>query len=902
MTAKYWGVAAMVFTQIASTPTAGAWFSSPFRAMDSSDESTQCQLLGTSILVTIRRRFPKGLTWVGHDMLVDSTDPSVLHVAPRSLFVELPCEPPNRHTLVELCAGIGGIGIGASYGGFRTICQVDKNQLAAGHLEQLRMGDVLCMDITRDDCFRRIHELGHTNISTIAAGFNCQPFSFLGDQRGMKDPRALSLIGALRGVYLLQPSSLVLECTPGAGQNFQVRETLSAFLALMNWKSQDITFDLCAQWPCRRLRWWIICYPMSCKEIPFVAWPTCHQFAAVGNLIPEWPCWSPEELALLRLTPEERTAYFDLYPESNRFLDMNGPAPTFLHSYGNATTSCPCGCRSTGFCSARLDKDGLRGFMIHDSEDSPRFLHPREVAFLLSFPAGIPIMSHLRATLCMLGQSAAPLQSLWVFLHLKVILTGTQDRPFLDIIQDFQTQLMFAKYHLWPVPSTRGEHSITIHTAEGTPLTFRATGPCPLLDLISAERINMSWGQHIILLDGGVRVPSSALLRSEGYYGPYMLIRTMKHQTRNLGAGLLFITLKGGDTDLFELLFLPSGSFVFEALLSAQFVNLPSVTDEGGTLLRHDARLWHSQTIMVFDKVGFGFPSPDLGLHMDFVRQATDWLLTRAANPHDFLIIGLTRVEKGWQQCFGHSLYNPPCEGKTYLFCCLFDQRWSLCKVSIPVAARGEGHFHLDFADGFRHRFVPPRIWQFAEFLEDLWFLDCTHLCIVGSLQQTQRHTCGTVLLGLVAQTLGLLHPQVALHIEDLHAGFALLSAWCITSDPSLRGCGKRTPQEQSVLHKLEVSLKEKGVPADRVEERANLGLQKLGVKELDDAFQSANPWTYLKAIASRPHVSFQWIRADELQQKITARAASKFQIQKTKPNRVTRKPLLHLCGLTLNS
>ena len=99
----------------------------------------------------------------------------------------------------------------------------------------------------------------------------------------------------------------------------------------------------------------------------------------------------------------------------------------------------------------------------------------------------------------------------------------------------------------------------------------------------------------------------------------------------------------------------------------------------------------------------------------------------------------------------------------------------------------------------------------------------------------------------------------------------------------SLCGFGKRSPQEQSVLHKLEVLLKEKGVPADRVEERSNLGLQKLGAKELDDAFQSANPWTYLKAIASRPHVSFQWIRADELQSKIAARAASKFQIQKHK-------------------
>ena len=586
---------------------------------------------------------------------------------------------------------------------------------------------------------------------------------------------------------------------------------------------------------------------------------------------------------LLRLSPDEQVAYFVSHPSMTRILDMSGPAPTFLHSYGNATMECPRGCRSTGFCSARLDRDGLRGFMVHDSEGAPRFLHPREVAFLLTFPAGFPVLSQLRATLCMLGQSAAPLQSLWVFLHHKTILTGQTGRDFLDVIQDFQTQLLFAKFHLWPVPSTRGDHLISVQTSDDIPITFRAVGPCPMIDFLAAEQINSSWGQQVFLLDGGVRVPSSALLRSQGYYGPYMLVRTMKHQSRDLGAGLLIVSVKGGDSDFFKMLFLPCGSFVFEALHSLQITTAPSVTDEDGRFMRLDARLWNSQTLVVFDRVGYGLQASDFGLHMDFVCQATTLLLTFVSSPDDFLIIGITRTTAGWKQCFGHSLTNPPQEGKTYLFCCLFDQHWSLCTVHIPDAECVVGHFHLDFADGFRHRFMPPRIQQFVSFLEDLWFLECSHLCFVNSLCQTQKHTCGTILLGYLALALGLLHSRVVPCLEDLHAGYALLSAFSVSTDVSLCGFGKRSPQEQSVLHKLEVLLKEKGVPADRVEERANLGLQKLGVKELDDAFQSANPWTYLKAIASRPHVSFQWIRADELQSKIAARAASKFQIQKHK-------------------
>ena len=889
VTAKDWGVIAMVLSQICPSPAVGAMFSCPFITRMQQDGHTVCEILGTGNQVTIRKFFPLGVICVGHDMLVDHHDPTVLHVGESSLFVELTPPVASKLTLVELCAGVGGIGIGASLCGFRTICQVDINQLAVGHLHQLRMGSVLCMDITKDNCFRHIHELGHVHVTTVAAGFNCQPFSYLGDCRGMKDSRALSLIGTLRGVYLMQPQSLVLECTPGAGLDFQVRETLSAFLALMNWTSQDITFDLGDQWQCRRVRWWIICYPKTCSEIPFVAWPVSSKYATVGQVIPEWPVWSPEELAILRLNEEELEAYFCTYPDSQRILDMNSPAPTFLHSYGNATGRCPCGCRSTGFCPSRLCRDGLRGFMIHDTDGLPRFLHPREVAFLLSFPAGFPILSKLRDTLCLLGQSAAPLQSLWVFLHLKAILTGVQDRPFLDALQDLQTQLLFAKYHLWPVPSTCEDRQVTVQTTDDITLSFRVVGPCPVLDLLAAERINLSWGQQTFLLDGGVRVPTSALLRSQGFYGPYTLVRTMKHQPRDLGEGLLVVTLQGGDFDCFEMVFIPCGSFIFELLQSEQVPGFSTVTDEHGRLLRLDMRLWHSQTLMVFDRVGYGLCPFDLGLHMDFVGQATCFLHSLVPNPDDFVLIGITRLSTGWQQCFGTSLHQPPQEGKTYLFCCLFDQHWSLCVVRIPNAECVVGNFHLDFADGFRHRYVPPCIQHFVTFLEDLWFLECSHLCFDNTLHQTQKHTCGTILLGYVAHAFGLLHSRAVPRLEALHDGLALLSAMT-TVDLSCRGFGKRSPQEQLVLHKLEVLLKEKGVPPDRVEERANLGLQKLGLKELDDAFQSANPWIYLKAVASRPHVSFQWIRADELQTKIAARASSKFHIQKHKSKQGAKK------------
>jgi hypothetical protein len=43
------------------------------------------------------------------------------------------------------------------------------------------------------------------------------------------------------------------------------------------------------------------------------------------------------------------------------------------------------------------------------------------------------------------------------------------------------------------------------------------------------------------------------------------------------------------------------------------------------------------------------------------------------------------------------------------------------------------------------------------------------------------------------------------------------------------------------------------------------MGLKKVGAAELAAALDSNNPWAYLKAIGSRPHVAFHWLKADEL-------------------------------------
>ena len=52
----------------------------------------------------------------------------------------------------------------------------------------------------------------------MTSGFNCQPWSKLGDGKRSHDERAQSLIHTLHACFFLQAHTLVLECVEGAGQ------------------------------------------------------------------------------------------------------------------------------------------------------------------------------------------------------------------------------------------------------------------------------------------------------------------------------------------------------------------------------------------------------------------------------------------------------------------------------------------------------------------------------------------------------------------------------------------------------------------------------------------------------------------------------------------------------------
>ncbi|CAJ1340118.1 unnamed protein product, partial [Effrenium voratum] len=147
-----------------------------------------------------------------------------------------------------------------------------------------------------------------------------------------------------------------------------------------------------------------------------------------------------------------------------------------------------------------------------------------------------------------------------------------------------------------------------------------------------------------------------------------------------------------------------------------------------------------------------------------------------------------------------------------------------------------------------------------------------------GGRDQAHPATCGTVLLGNLAQALQIHHLWPTNQDEELHAG--ILQAFPQIHQQHI-GCGPA--KESVVLRAVETILLQKGVPTTRVRERAQAALKKIGLQELQQVVQLKNPWPAMKSVASRPSINFMWVAHDELQAQIREKAEDKFKIQPSK-------------------
>ena len=170
-----------------STPTAGEAFTGVVLAKHVYEEGiTECEILGTELTVMAHLMLQTGHRYTLYFYKVDA-DGSLSHT-PESVLVHL--AEATQHSfgeVKELCAGIGGIGLGLAAGGAKVIAAMDINALAIRHLQMNFSFPAFCGNITSDKDLCTLHLAGHVGPTLEAAGFPCQPFSQQGDGRAFDD-------------------------------------------------------------------------------------------------------------------------------------------------------------------------------------------------------------------------------------------------------------------------------------------------------------------------------------------------------------------------------------------------------------------------------------------------------------------------------------------------------------------------------------------------------------------------------------------------------------------------------------------------------------------------------------------------------------------------------------------
>ena len=155
---------------------------------------------------------------------------------------------------VETCSGAGFMKDGIDKGGFSVFATNDLRKTMTEFQNRQGFTTTVTGDIGKDETIKGLFEL-HAKPCLLAGGFSCQPWSDLGDKKGMMDCRAESLTSILRAAFFLRSHSIMLECVQNAGQDKQVREILNTFCRITGFRQSHIDLSLAAFWPSRRARW-----------------------------------------------------------------------------------------------------------------------------------------------------------------------------------------------------------------------------------------------------------------------------------------------------------------------------------------------------------------------------------------------------------------------------------------------------------------------------------------------------------------------------------------------------------------------------------------------------------------------------------------------------------------------
>lgn len=126
-------------------------------------------------------------------------------------------QPTKEHTAISLFSGAGGLDIGVGRSGFKTICSVESDVHCAATLRRnARRKTVWIVDVRALDPTRmlEIFKLRPGSLRLLHGGPPCQPFSQIGKQSGLLDPRGALIFEVLRFAAVLRPTAILIEQVP----------------------------------------------------------------------------------------------------------------------------------------------------------------------------------------------------------------------------------------------------------------------------------------------------------------------------------------------------------------------------------------------------------------------------------------------------------------------------------------------------------------------------------------------------------------------------------------------------------------------------------------------------------------------------------------------------------------
>ena len=229
------------------------------------------------------------------------------------------CTMQSLERMSETCGGLGALGVGAEHAGFKVTA---INEIQSSFCDQLRTEgrcNVIQGDICKMTTVIDLHEQGE-GAAVFAFGFNCQPFSTLGDNKQGLDERSATLTYGLYAAYLLQMKIVILECVPNALQSKFVKVGIQHYLNHTDAFRSDEVLELSDLWPSYRRRWWCVLSHPAIGKITLCPLPKLQQTPTMSDLMPKFMEVTPEELDQLLLSDHEQSIFLSLSGGSHHKL------------------------------------------------------------------------------------------------------------------------------------------------------------------------------------------------------------------------------------------------------------------------------------------------------------------------------------------------------------------------------------------------------------------------------------------------------------------------------------------------------------------------------------------------------------------------------------------------------